>query len=340
LLSFASFGRRRGLRFAGAVVTLLLIAFVVLQTSSPVLGTTVPVDATPTDSADGTPEPSGEVAEQLPPPDLPTTSEQGFTFDLRATLKADVDNVPTEASVYELEREMMSESEAQELADKLKIGGELEERGDDSFTVSGEGQLFISPDVIQYQSGEAPADGNLPSDDEAIRTAREWLRKSGLTPPDLGDGRVVSRVEQAKLVVVIFAPVEPENLLAAYPSITVTLGPEAEIVEASKRWADIHPADTYQLRSADDAWKDIQSGQAYIEAELTGAGLEAGADVTGTVTYNDISIGYTTAGPPDGNQYLEPVFVFRGRVRVEGQEKTYPIKAYVPALANSGAPVG
>jgi hypothetical protein len=73
---------------------------------------------------------------------------------------------------------------------------------------------------------------------------------------------------------------------------------------------------------------------------LEGADLPAGADVTGTVTYNDISIGYTTAGPPDGTQYLEPVFVFKGRVRVEGQEGTFPIRAYVPALANSGAPVG
>jgi hypothetical protein len=139
---------------------------------------------------------------------------------------------------------------------------------------------------------------------------------------------------------VLFAPVEPEMLLAAYPSITVSLGPGGNVVEASKRWAKIEPADKYQLRSPDDAWQDIQSGQAYIETDLAGSDLPAGADITGTVTYNDITIGYTTAGPPNGIQYLEPVFVFRGRLRVEGQDGTYPIKAYVPALANSGAPVG
>ena len=340
MLSVITFGRRRVFRVVAAVFTLLLIAVVVFSFSSPVLGTTVPAEGTPTVAENGTPGASGEIAEQLPPPDLPTTSEEGFTFDLRATMKADADNVPSEAPVYELVREDISKSEAQDLTESLGITGDVETRSDDSFTASGNGQLFISPDVIQYQSGEAPTDGELPTDKEAVSAAREWLRTSGLAPADLGDGRVIDRIDQANLVVVIFPPVEPEMLLAAYPSITVSVAPEGTIVEAAKRWADIETADTYQLRSPDEAWEDIQTGQAYIEADLEDADLPAGADVTGTVTYNDISLGYTTAGPPDETQYLEPVFVFKGRVRVEGQEGTFPIRAYVPALANSGAPVG
>jgi hypothetical protein len=332
--------RNRVLRALAVVFTLLFVSVFALTSSSVVLGTTVPADSTPTASEKGTPAASGEIAEQLPPPDLPTTSEQGFTFDLRPTMKANVDNVPAEASVYELVREEMTKSDAEDLAESLGISGDVKERSDGSFTASGNGQLFISPDVIQYQSGEEPSEGELPSDKDAVSTAREWLRTSGLVPADLGDGRVISRADQANLVVVLFAPVDPENLLAAYPNITVSVAPEGHIVEAAKRWPEIQPADTYQLRSPNDAWEDIQSGQAYIEADLEGADLAAGADVIGTVTYNDISIGYTTAGPPDGTQYLEPVFVFRGRVRVEGQEGTFPIKAYVPALANSGAPVG
>jgi hypothetical protein len=333
-------GRRRTIRAAVAALSIIMTFGVLFISSSPVQGTTVPADSTPTAESNGAPDASGEIAEQLPPPDLPTTSQEGFTFELRPALKADVDNVPTEADVFELVRKSLSKKEAQELADSLGITGDIEERGDDSFTASGDGQLFISTDVIQYQSGEAPADGDLPSDKDAVTTAREWLRTSGLAPADLGDGRVISRSDQAKLVVVLFAPVEPKNLLAAYPGISVSLGPEGTVVEASKRWASIEPADKYQLRSTDDAWKDIESGQAYIEADLGDADLPVGANVVGTVTYNDISIGYTTAGPPDGTQYLEPVFVFRGRVRIEGKEETYPIRAYIPALANSGAPVG
>jgi hypothetical protein len=340
LLNMGSLGRKPILRGLGAAFMLLLIVFGLLQTASPVLGTTVPVSPTPAGEGDKTPEASGEVAEKLPPPDLPTTSQQGYTFNLDASLKAETKKVPTEAPVYEMNRNKMTKAQAQKLADKLKIGAKVKARGKDGFTASGDGELFISPDVIQYQSGNEPKEGKLPTDDDAIANARKWLRGSGLTPPDLGEGKVVSRVEQANVVVVIFTPVEPDGLLAAYPSITVTMGPKGTVVEASKRWADIQPGDTYQLRSAEDAWKDIQAGEAYIEADLTDADFPAGADVSGSVTYNDISIGYTTAGPPGGTQYLEPVFVFKGRVRIEGKDGTYAIRAYVPALANSGAPVG
>ena len=62
--------------------------------------------------------------------------------------------------------------------------------------------------------------------------------------------------------------------------------------------------------------------------------------ITGTVTYNNVSIAYTTAGPAGGDQYLQPIFVFRGRIRLEDGETTYAIRTYVPALANTGAPVG
>jgi len=84
----------------------------------------------------------------------------------------------------------------------------------------------------------------------------------------------------------------------------------------------------------------VLSNQGYIEADIAAADLPAGATVTGTVTYNNVSIAYTTAGPPGGDQYLVPIFVFRGRMRLEGGEETYAIRTYVPALANSGAPVG
>ncbi len=340
MLKFGPPGERRKLRAMAVGVTLVLSCFVLILTASPALGTTVPVSPTPKAGEDKTPEASGEVANQLPPPDLPTTSQQGYTYDLSASLKANLKKVPTEATIYELDRDKLTKSEAQKLADKLKINAKIKARGKDGFTASGDGELFISPDVIQYQSGVEPKDGKLPSDDDAVAAARKWLRGSGLTPADLGDGQVVSRVPQANIVVVSFSPVEPESLLAAYPSITVSIGPKGQVLEASKRWADIQPGDVYQLRSANDAWKDIQVGEAYIEAELTDADFPAGADVSGSVTYNDVSIGYTTAGPPGGTQYLEPVFVFKGRMRVEGKDGTYAIKAYVPALADSGAPVG
>jgi hypothetical protein len=331
-------GRRANWR-AFALPMLLVALIVGAFAWTPVAsGTTVP--ETPTPEAGEDDGASTEVVAELPPPDLPTANEQGYTFRLQPSLNVDLDTIDQEAPIYELVREPMSLQAAQQLADRLRIYARVEERGDGGYAVSGTGQLFISQDVIQYVSQAEVREGDLPSNEEATAYAREWLRLSGLTPPDIGEATIASRAEESDRVVVIFTPVEPEELLAAYPSITVTLGPAGTILEASIRWADIRRADVFRLRDVEDAWAQVQAGQGYIEADILEAEVPAGSEITGTVTYNDVSIAYTTAGPPGGRQYLQPVYVFRGRVRIEGHEETYSIRAYVAALANSGAPVG
>ena len=92
--------------------------------------------------------------------------------------------------------------------------------------------------------------------------------------------------------------------------------------------------------SPDQAWQLVASGQAYLAPELRDAGIDPGTDIKGRVTFSSLSIAYATAGPPGGRQFLQPIYVFEGRIRPEGDDRTYPITAYVSALSNSGAPVG
>ena len=299
--------------------------------------TTVPIapDATP-----GSGDASGEVTVELPPPDLPTSNERGYTYDLEASLSADLDAVTREAAVYELRRPDVTQPEAQAVADSLQIGADATDRGDGTFEASGNGQLYVSKELVQYFSAAQVENAPLPADQQAIDFARDWLRVAGLLPPDLGEGRVVSRVEETKRVTVLFGPAEPAAVLAAYPSIAVTVGPNGVVLEASLRWANVVRIDVYQLMPARQAWQLIESGQAYIEAELADAGIAPGSDVKGRATFDAVRIAYSTSGPPGGNQYLQPVYVFEGTVRVDDVEGSYPVRAYVPALSNSGAPVG
>jgi hypothetical protein len=299
--------------------------------------TTVPLspDATP-----GTEDARGEVTVELPPPDLPTSSEQGYTYDLEASLNADLDAVAREAAVYELRRPEVTQVEAQQIADRLQIGADATDRGDGTFEASGNGQLYVSKELVQYFSAAAVTNDSLPADQQAIDFARDWLRVAGLLPPDLGDGRIVSRVEETKRVTVLFGPAEPAPVLAAYPSIAVTVGPNGVVLESSLRWANVVRIDVYRLMPARQAWQLIESGQAYIEAELQDAGVSPGSDVKGHATFDSVRIAYSTSGPPGGSQYLQPVYVFEGTVRVDDVEGSYPVRAYVPALSNSGAPVG
>jgi hypothetical protein len=325
-------------RFAIAWFVASVLVVLALAAPGGVLGTTVPETPTP----DGS-EPSGsdsELAPELPPPDFPTSNLEGYTFDLRYALSAELDGVPREAAVYELLREEPTVESVQAVADKLGIDADVEDQGDGSFTASGNGQLFVTIDQVQYFSPAEVGEGDLPSDEKAIAEARDWLRQTKLLPPDIGEGRIVTRIPDSNRLIIGFAPIEPENVLSGYPSITVTMGADGVVIEAAIRWANIVRADVYQLVSPQEAWQLVSSGQAYLAPDLREAKIDPGTDVKGRVTFTSISIAYATAGPPGGRQYLQPIYVFKGRIRPEGDERTYPVTAYVSALSNSGAPVG
>jgi hypothetical protein len=317
-----------------------LVALLAFQLVAPAhtSGTTVPVTPTP-DGSDNKGS-NSELAPELPPPDFPTANVEGYTFDLRYSLSAELDKVPREAAVYELLRDEPTVENVQKIADKLGIDGRAEDRGDGSFTASGNGELFVTIDQVNFFSDVDVAEGDLPSDDKAINEARDWLRHASLLPPDIGKGSIVGRFPDSNRLVVSFAPAEPENILSGYPSIGLTIGADGAVIEASIRWANIVRADVYQLMSTDQAWQLVSSGQAYLAPDLTQANIDPGTDVKGRVTFTSIKIAYATAGPPGGRQFLQPIYVFDGRIRPEGDERTYPMTAYVSALSNSGAPVG
>jgi hypothetical protein len=284
--------------------------------------------------------PAGEVAVSLPPADIPSTNERGYSYQLEASLSASLDNVPVDAPVYRLVTEQITESEVAALAERLDLTGDVEVRGDDVFAVSGNGDLFVAGNLIQYLAIPSPEPGELPSDEQAVTAARDWLVETGLAPPDLGSGEVVTRSSEVNRVVVQFDPIQPERLLAAYPTVVVTLGSGDQVVEARLQWPTIERHDLYRLRPAESAWRDVEAGRAYIEVPLEGADIEQGSEITGTVLYDEIAIGYTTSGPPGGEQYLQPVFIFSGQLTPEGSTESYPASAYVPALPSSGTPVG
>lgn len=297
-------------------------------------------DESPSPSADPAAGES-EIAEQIPPADLPTGNLRQLDLRIDAALDADLDDAPTEADVYSLAPPAYSADEVADLAEGLGIDGEVEDRGNDSFVVSGNGDLFVSPLLVQYLSSSTPTLADLPGDEEAIDFARDWLREVGLAPADLGEGEISSRTAAVGRVSVVFRPAEPAPILTADPNITVVVGPEGVVLEAGVRWFDISVAERYLLRPAEDAWREVEASNAYIEATFNDAELADGATVEGNATYTDISIAYNTAGPLEGPRYLVPIFVFTGEIEATaGAEGTSEIRAYVPAIVTEDTPVG
>lgn len=284
--------------------------------------------------------PGSELTTQLPAADLPTMNEQGFSFELESSFTGSLDEVPTEAQVFEMTPATWDPASVQDIATRLSIDGPVDDQGGGTFAAQGNGSLFVTPGLVQYISAAPLPDGNLPSDDQATAFAREWLRQTQLLPGNIGDGSIVAKVDNPSRVIVSFKPLQPEMLLSSDPSITVTMGPKGSIVEASFRWADLSAGDTYRLRGADAAWIEVSERRSYLQATIPADTIPAGTTITGKAVYSTVALAYTSSGVPGERQYLQPVYVFTGTMTPDGSATSFPISAYVPGLINSQQPVG
>jgi hypothetical protein len=292
---------------------------------------------------ESTPGAGSEVAPQLPVADLPTMNEQGFTFELDSTWAGSFENVPTEAPVYQMTLPTFDAESVAELAASLGIDGEVQDQGNGTYMVDGNGSLFVTSELQQYVSNAEAPDGDLPTDDQAIAYAREWLRQVGQLPANAGEGFIVARIDEPARVIVSIPPIQPENLLSSYPAINVTMGPQAAIIEAAFRWASLSSGDLYALLAVDAAWTEVAERRSYLQAEVPGSDFEPGSTLSGTAEYTQVDIAYTSSGIPGQAQYLQPVYEFSGQLTIttaEASSGPYPITAYVPALINTQQPVG
>lgn len=300
---------------------------------------------TPMLAQDGTPPDDPELVTEtsgmLPAADLPTMNEQGHVFEFSSTFSGSLSEVPQEAMVYSMIAPTYTSDDVQAAADRIGLDGEVEDMGGDTYTVEGDaGSLFVTPGRMQFISSEELPEGDLPSDERAIASAREWLRTNGMLPANVGEGTILSRIDNPARVIVGFQPVTPSPLISSTPNVTATIGPDGSLIEATHNWAEISAWQTFQLRGADAAWEDVESRRAWVDASLPTDQFAPGSTVGGSVEYTRVSLAYTTSGIPGEQQYLQPVYVFEGTLTPDGVEQTFPARAYVPALININQPVG
>lgn len=282
-----------------------------------------------------------EIGEQLPAADLPSMNSQGHLFELSSTWEGSFDSVPTDAPVYKMELATYSQEQAQALTEAIGVEGDLQDLGSGSFSAQDrDGQLYVGQGRVQYISSAKVEDGDLQDDATAITTAREWLRQAGMLPADVGEGEVLERSDTPKRIVAGFQPLVPSPLISATPMVSATMAANGQVVEASNAWAKITQDVTYQLRGADFAWQEVEDRRAWIDASLPTDTWAPGSTIGGSVVYKQIALAYTTSGIPGERQYLQPVYVFHGEMKPDGDDRTFAAKAYVAALINSNQPVG
>ena len=317
---------------SSSIPALILSATLTIGAASPIWAQD---DTTP---SAGTPS---ETAVQLPAADLPSMNQQGFVFELESSYNGTFSPLPDEAPVYAMQFPTVDANQAADIAGRLGIDGDIQDQGNGTFSAQGEnGNLFITPGMMQYISSQQVPEGDLPSNDEAIAFGREWLRQVNLLPANVGDGKVQTRLENPPRIIVSFQPVKPAPLLSASPNITVTLGPQGSILESTYQWTEISQGDNYQLRGTEAAWAEVESKRAYVETVLPADTFPSGSTITGRAEYTQVTLAYTSSGIPGQQQYLQPVYVFTGKMTPEGSDDSFNVTSYVPALINSQQPVG
>lgn len=301
-------------------------------TVEPATDTPEPTDVAPTEAPA-----SGEFG-VLPPAEIPSGG-LGRDLTLQYDLNVSLDSAPTEASVYELQWPDRTSADVAALAANLGIQGDVADQGGGNYIVDGAGgTLNVAPETVQIGLQHDKASGALEDDATLVDNARSWLLDMGLVTADIGDGSVTGKDTNAQRATVVFTTSEPTPLLAAYPSARVTLGPGGAVFEAYVKWPASYDVATYPLADANTLWAAAQSGQGYIEADLSG--VPGDGPVTGTLSVTNLSLAYSTAGSDSAHEFLAPIMVFSGEAQLDGVDMTVPVSIYVPAVAGQAAPRG
>jgi hypothetical protein len=277
---------------------------------------------------------------ELPPGDMPSGSPAdaiGLQFNLNMSLQ----NVPTQAPAFQIQRRQWSLDEVQNLASRLGVEANVVDQGGGSFRAEGAAaSIYITPMMTQYvRSSGGQGGSSLPSNDHVIQTARSWLVDNGLVSANIGSGWVDHRDDAQGQASVVLKPSDPPGIISATPSARVRVHGDGSVSEATISWPGSLASSTYSLRSAEALWADASQGRGYVEIRQSDLPPNF-QGATGTVTITNTRVAYTIAGSPQGTQYLVPVVVFSGNATIAGSDAAVPVSIYVQAAAAQAVPRG
>lgn len=171
----------------------------------------------------------------------------------------------------------------------------------------------------------------LPSDEEAIKIATEFLKERELLP----EGAVFSGVTHGKIYTIVKDgedTVDWEDIqvwfkreLNGYPvegtQLMLAIGGGGDIIEFFTNWRTYEPYGELPVKSPEQALEELKSKGVYV-------GMNSKDPV---VSFNDVSLVYHTNAGAYTEEYLEPVWVFKGNVMVD-DKAVMDVEEYIPAL--------
>ncbi|MBN1433034.1 MAG: hypothetical protein JW931_09725 [Methanomicrobiaceae archaeon] len=173
--------------------------------------------------------------------------------------------------------------------------------------------------------------GNLPSDEEAIKIATEFLEERDLLP----EGAVLSGVTHGKIYTLVRDgedTVDWEDVQVWYgrvlngvevkgTKISIDVGGGGDIIDFYSNWRIYEPYAELPVKSPEEAFEELKSKGVYV-------GMNSKDSI---VSIDEAYLAYHSLPGAYTEEYLEPVWVFKGNVMADGKA-VMAVEEYIPAL--------
>lgn len=253
------------------------------------------------------------------------------SFNLLSPLPA----VPARMLVYKTVDPQISSEDIAPLMNVFSLEGDIIDRerqfvvreGErvlEVFKEPGTGYVRFSNDAKLGSEEEAK---NLPSEEEAVGMAEEFLRASGLLPGNSffagsgyyefreygSDGEVITWGKSGLAVGFGFL-IEEMEVKGPGAKASVVFGEEGDIIGASKIWREIEPDEEREIIIPEEAFAAFK--QRWPQ-EAEPEELEW-ADIITEVTITEVYVAYYAEPGCLPQHHMEPVYVFRGNYHTSG----------------------
>ncbi|MBP2134101.1 hypothetical protein J2128_002067 [Methanomicrobium sp. W14] len=255
---------------------------------------------------------------------------------LTSPAKESVDNV----MVYKTVAPVVNKEVTLEYAKKFDVSGTL--RGET--TVQSEDLRYYltitkNSGSIDYCDQDRPNENQdapqyLPSDEEAIEIATKFLEEKDLYP----DGAVNPSVERENAYTVgkgdeiyfsqigVWYSRSLNDMKVEGTQLVVYVGGGGDVIGYYANWRDYEPYKEYPVVSSGKAFESLKS-----------RGVSVGMNSQDSlVSFDEVYLAYQTTAGAYSEDYLEPVWVFKGNVLVNN-ESVMSAEEYVPALSEEPA---
>lgn len=292
-------------------------------------------------------QPETNITEQSTPlPGMKSGAATGkLSHNLFLNSSQSLDNGITKAGqkilVYRTIPPVVTKETTLAIARKFNVSGKL--RGDtavQSEDLSRSVEIIKKSGYVSYLNTKHTDETNsiydpteLPSDEEAIQIATEFLKDRNLFPEDAVPVEVehikterLNNKDNSKSVVweklAVWFGGSLNNIKVSGRSIRVLINADGEIIGYDANWRNYEPDKEYQIKTAGMAFDELKT-----------RGVAVGINEPEMVSIDQVELAYNSMPGAYVEKYLDPVYVFRGRAMVNGKP-VMSISEYVPALTD------